>query len=217
MTEISNSIQISTAVGQLVVKTGGPQDAERYFDQLATLYESDFVDPPLQGTYSFSKERLQKKLLEQYVTRPNFKIVTLWNGHELIGFVYGNSLIVGTRWWSGIREPLPDGFTHEDGNRTLALFDICVKRNLRGHGLSSQLHMTLLQGRIEERVTLLSAEERQPAYSIWRHWGYRKIGTTGSVEDRGVMDVFIRQLNYVTPSDNTVAGDQEEGMREGLQ
>jgi GNAT superfamily N-acetyltransferase len=194
MMDASNSARISTAIGQVDVVVGGSQEGKLYGDQLAELYESDFADPPLRGTTLFSKERFLKKLFEDYVKAPNFKIVILWKGDKVIGFVYGCSLPPETIWWKGIEESLPEGFAEEDGHRTLALIDIVVKKDLRGQGLGGQLHARLLEGRNEKRVTLLSPQDLQPAHSIWQHWGYQKIGTTGQTKSGAVMDVFVRQL-----------------------
>lgn len=180
----------------------GPGEAEEHVDQLGQLYESDFVEPPLQGTYGFSKERFRKMLVEQYIKKPNFTAVTLWGDDQLIGFVTGNSLVAETQWWNGVKEPLPPRFTEENGERTASLKDIVIKRSLRGQGFASLIHGIFLRERREERVTLLSSPERQPAYSILQHWGYRKVGTTGAVEDRGVMEVFIRPIG----PDNVAAG-----------
>lgn len=204
MADIESSIQISMTSGRASLITGGPRYAELYVDQLAELYESDFVDPPLQGTNFYSQERFKERLLEDYIASPNsedkndtdssFKIVTFWINNHLVGFVTGASLPLGTQWWKDVRERLPEGFDEENGNRTFALFDIVVKKSLRGQGLGHQLHSKLLEGRGEERVTLMCSESRQPAYSIWRHWGYRKVGTVESVDHGTIWSALIRQL-----------------------
>jgi ribosomal protein S18 acetylase RimI-like enzyme len=195
MTGASDSFQIPTALGLVRVITGGPQDAERYADQLTELYETDFVDPPFRESTFFSTEWFRETLLKEYVKASNFKIVTLWCDDKLTGFVYGCPLPSNTQWWKDVREPLSNEFIREDGHRTLALLDICVKRSLRGQKLASQLHARLLEGRDVERVTLLSSKGQQPAYSIFQHWGYRKIGTADPAQEGIAMDVFIRQLS----------------------
>lgn len=202
MTEMEKGgAQIFTKDGRVDFISGDSQYAKAYVNQLAELYENNFVDPPLQGTYFYSKEQFRDRLLEDYIagpkngTNPSFKIVSAWIGDQLIGFASGASLPSGTQWWEGIKESLPERFNEEDGNRTLALLDIVVKRNLRSQGVGHQLHSKLLEGRGEERVTLMCSASRQPAYSIWQHWGYKKVGTTRSEGGEIVWDVLIRQLN----------------------
>ena len=87
-----SGLEVSTSAGNLTMRAGGAQEARLYADQVAELNESNFVDPPLQGTYAYSKG----KILETYIHWPNFKIVTLWNDDELVGFVHGGSLKEGT-------------------------------------------------------------------------------------------------------------------------
>jgi ribosomal protein S18 acetylase RimI-like enzyme len=172
----------------LQMVAGGSEEGERSIEQLAQLYESDLQSG------AFSKERFREKFLQQYITKPNFKLVLLRDGATLVGFVCGNSLVQGTRWCSAVEEPLPEGFTEEDGTRTVALKDIVVAKEFRGQGLGRELHDCFLRDRKEERVTLLSSELDQPAHSIWQHWGYRKIGTVKPAGIAEVMNVFVRPL-----------------------
>lgn len=196
MTDTSDDAQISTIISHVHVAAGGPEDARLYADQLADLFESDFFDPSIREIYLgvFTKERFRKKILEEYAGLRGFRIITAWAGDELVGFAYGSSLPPDSLWWKDVKETLSEEFVKEDGNRTFALFDFVVKSNLRGQGLGSQLHARLLEGRGEERVTLLSSEPQQPAYSIWQHWGYRKVGTSEPTKDGTILDVFVRQL-----------------------
>lgn len=204
MVDISNTVNPNIS-GRLRLRTGGPEDSERYVDQLVELFGSDFFDLSLRESHArfFTKERFRRMLLEEYIVDPRikekrvpdptYKIVTLWDDDELVGFVHGGSLPPKTRFWKSVKESLPVEFTEESGHRTLGLFHILVTKSLRGHGLGRLLHTKFLEGRKEERVILLSEPATEPAYSIWQHWGYRKIGTT-EAEGR-TRDVFIRSLN----------------------
>lgn len=195
MTDTSNGI-LSTPISHIRVVTGGPEDAHRYADQLADLFESDFFDPSIRKIYLsvFTKERFRRKIVEEYAGLPGFRIITAWAGDELVGFAYGSSLPADSLWWKDVKETLSEEFVEEDGSRTFALFDFVVKNNLRSQGLGSRLHTRLLEGRKEKRVTLLSSEPQQPAYSIWQHWGYQKVGTSEPTKDGTILDVFVRQL-----------------------
>ncbi len=171
---------------------GGSADAKAQSEELARLYEADFVDPPLQGTHFYSKQRFLKMLFEDYTPAPHFRLITARAGNQLVGFIYGCSLPRGTKWWRDVKEPLPPGFDDEDGKRTLALLDVLVKKNYRGQGIGRRLHDKLLEISTEERITLMSSPPQQPAYAIWLHWGYEKIGTAAPAGDGVVLDVFIR-------------------------
>ncbi|MFD4143124.1 hypothetical protein [Streptomyces sp. NPDC058572] len=50
---------------------------------------------------------------------------------------------------------LPEGYMNEDGERTVALNEIVVRKPCRGSGVAWQLHEAWLSHRQEERVTLL--------------------------------------------------------------
>lgn len=203
MTETS-STTAATPLGQVDFVVEGPRYAEVHVDQLATLYHRDFIDPPLKETKFYSEESFKKRVLEDYIVDPapnsvdgkdsSFKIVTAWRGEQLVGFVYGASLPPGTGWWKDATEPLPEQLISEDGRRTFGLFDLVVRREFRGHKIARQLHSQLLEERSEERVTLICAESRIPAYSIWLHWGYRTVATIISPGNNTAREILIRQL-----------------------
>lgn len=169
--------------------------AIKHVDELGQLYESDFVDQSLQETRIFTKDRFRKKLLDDYATRPDFKIAMLWRGQKITGYPYGFPLQQETLWWDGISpdEPLPSGYVEEDGCRTVALIDIVVKRDARGQKLGSQLHAAFLKEYLADRVTLLSEPVLQPAYSVFQHWGYERIGTTANTKSGRLVAVLVGQ------------------------
>lgn len=180
--------------GEIVITTGDPNVARLYANELSELYERNFLDSLTPESKFFSKQEFQRRLVEWYLPTPNFKIVLLRIGGDLVGFALGASLPPNTQWWKDVRESLPKEFTEEDGNRTLALLDIVVDKHLQGRGLGSLLHKELLNDRKEERATLLGTPIRQPAYSIWPRWGYKKIGTAQPTADAPILEVFVRQL-----------------------
>ncbi|WP_130348443.1 GNAT family N-acetyltransferase [Herbihabitans rhizosphaerae] len=207
----------SVVANAVRVRVDGASSLPSYVDRVAALYASDFSASESLQEYSANEERIRKKLLDDYSTDPRFKgenvpdptfrIVTVWSDQdEILGFVYGAALSYTTRWWANIHESLSAEFTQEDGRRTLALFDICVKADARGRGLASLLHASLLRGRIEARVTLQCSNERYPAYPIWRHWGYQKVGTTTSRKDGKVRHVLIRDIACRTNEDAQTKG-----------
>lgn len=137
--------------GPVEVIAGGSEHARCHVDQIVSLFESDFFDPTVDEGFTtvFNVDRFRRKLLDEYVTLSGFRMATASIRERLVGFVYGSNLLSGAAWWKTIREPLPDGFTDEDGKRTVALLDICVKRELRGKHIASRLHQSFLGGHNE--------------------------------------------------------------------
>jgi GNAT superfamily N-acetyltransferase len=178
------------------LKGGSRHDALRYAGEVADLYETDFFPPAIREQYlkQFPKSEFRRKLLDEWSLAPGFSLVTLWDDIELLGFACGCPLPSGTQWWKDVNEPLSSEFTAEDGARTLAVLDIAVKADKRGHGFGKILYSSLLEGRHETRATLLSEPQLQPAYSIWLHWGYRKVGTAIPSNSSGTRDVLVRTL-----------------------
>ena len=162
-------------------------------DAMATLFSSDFIDPPERDTPFYSEERFHERI-NNYVKLPGYQAVIVQNGSELVGFVYGSNVRSNGPWWKALVTPLPDEVTAEDGQRTFAIYDLLVAKAWRGNGLASQLHTEILRDRTQKRVTLLSSEPQQPAYSIWLHWGYKIIANAQPAANGPVLDVFLRDL-----------------------
>jgi ribosomal protein S18 acetylase RimI-like enzyme len=180
------------------LRVNNADDTRGLIDQLAALYVRDFVDPPLNEDEFYSEERFRERVLGDYVNGPEYKMVTAWSGDKLVAFIYGCNLFANTKWWTNSESPLPESYFKEDNRRTLAIFDLLVKREWRSKGIASLLHNKMLEDRRQERVTLLSSEEQQPAYSMWKKWGYQIIGHIRPEEDGPTLDVFMRQLTKVS-------------------
>jgi ribosomal protein S18 acetylase RimI-like enzyme len=188
----------SDVIDRVRISTGGAVEAQLYFDQLADLYVRDF-----RSDFESDREKFRKNLLEDYIASPNsdetssidptFKMITAWDEGDLVGFVYGASLPQGTGWWQNIKEPLDQAFIAENGLRTFAIFDLLVKHEYRRQRLASRLCEYLLRDRAEQRVTLLSSKVQQPAYAIYRKWGYQTVGSIKG-EEGNTLDVFVRPL-----------------------
>lgn len=183
------------AVERVRYIVGGGDLAESRLNELAELYEADFVDPPLKGMPFYSARRFKERLTEQYLLAPNFKVVlALGDKSQLVAFVYGCSLPASAPWWKDVSPPLLPHVTRETGDRTFAILDMLVARDLRGQKIASGLHTRLLEGRTEERITLLSSPPQMPAYAMWLSWGYQKAGELKPEQDANVLHVFLRPM-----------------------
>lgn len=139
-------------------------------DELAALYDSDFVEPDVKQANAefYSRKRFFDRMTN-YASREGFDVVEARLGEELVGFVTAANLGPDTQWWAVVSPPLAEHVGRETGQRTVAVFDLLVARPHRGKGYSSKIHAELLRDRTEERATLLSAPTRQPAHTIWQH------------------------------------------------
>ncbi|WP_234335430.1 GNAT family N-acetyltransferase [Streptomyces alboflavus] len=122
--------------------------------------------------------------------------VVAYDGDRPAGFAYCSPLGPATRWWSTMTTPLPEGYTDEDGTRTLALNEIAVRRDWRGTGLARRIHEELLSDRQEKRVMLLvnPAPSDGKVQKLSEQWGYEPVGTQQPFPDSPVMTAMTRSL-----------------------
>ncbi|MFD5696538.1 GNAT family N-acetyltransferase [Streptomyces lasiicapitis] len=144
----------------------------------------------------YSAERFNDRLT-MHRSVPGWEAVIAYDGDQPAGFAYCTPLGPTTRWWSSMTTPLPEGYTDEDGARTLALNEIVVRRNWRGTGLAQRIHEELLKGRQEKRVTLLvnPAPSDGKVQKLYEQWGYEPIGTQQPFPDSPVMTAMTRPLH----------------------
>ncbi|WP_329223471.1 N-acetyltransferase [Streptomyces sp. NBC_01485] len=144
----------------------------------------------------YRRDRFDERLTA-YSSRPGWEAVVGYRGEEPIGYVFAVPLGENTAWWSAEQEPLPDEYVNEDGERTLALNEILVRRPWRGaqgQGAARALHEELLSQRQERRVTLLV----NPALSdgrlkaVYESWGYKQIGRQQPFDDSPVFATMVR-------------------------
>jgi GNAT superfamily N-acetyltransferase len=140
----------------------------------------------------FSPERFAERLDDH--TGPGWSAVTAWRGDEAAGFAYACPLPPDTPWWQGVEPPPDPPFVREDGRRTLALLQLMVREPWRGLGVARRLHDLLLEGRDEERVTLLVEAAHPRVEARYREWGYRQVGRQRPYPDGPRYHVLLRPL-----------------------
>ncbi|MEU9504812.1 GNAT family N-acetyltransferase [Micromonospora sp. NPDC048170] len=173
----------------LVVRHHTIEQADGLIDRLVELYLLVYVD----GGEFHSEDRYRRQLAG-HMQRDGWSLVTATVDGELVGYIYGFPLPAETRWWGGIHEPIPAGFTDEDGRRTFAISELMVAPGWRRRGIASSLHDELLAGRTEERGTLLAEPDNTPAQSAYRSWGWRKvIKLRPGWEHAPTYDVLVKQ------------------------
>ncbi|GAB3943650.1 hypothetical protein GCM10029976_066580 [Kribbella albertanoniae] len=155
----------------------------------AEVYETEAATDPF-----FSIERYEGRLTG-HSSRPSWEAVVAFDGGEAAGYAYAAALPPTTRWWDHMLNPLPPADTVEDGQRTLALFELMVRKPWRGTGLSTRIHETLLEGRPEERVTLLVEPGHPKVKALYESWGYTNIGDQQPFPDAPIYATMLRPLH----------------------
>lgn len=176
----------------VVFHVHGPQTAARQLDTVRELYAAAFFRPPLDHG-----PRQLARMVDAWprrLTAPGFRLVVAERDGEAIGCVYGHQLSPDTQWWDGALEPLPDDVATERAGRTLVVIDLMVRDEWRRRGIAEALHLHLLAGRAEERVTLLVEPINEPARQAYRKWGYRVVGRIQPFADSPKFEAMIKEL-----------------------
>ena len=161
-------------IGELVIEAHDDAEAVGLAGELGALHAAAHAGTAQQDEPFYSAEQFADRL-QGYLASPGFRLVTARAGDDLVGYVFGYVLPVGTRWWLGLLDPAPEEFTIETGSRTFALNELHVRADYRGVGVASAMHATLLAGGQQERVTVLVRADN-PALNQYEHWGYEQIG-----------------------------------------
>lgn len=127
--------------------------------------------------------------------QPGFALALARHGSYLIGYAAGMPLRPSTSWWRQLTTTLPEAVTAEHPGRTFALNSLLVRAAWRRQGVGRTLHDLVLDGRPEERATLMVAPAASAAQAALQNWGWRKIARAVDSE-RGLTayDVLIKAL-----------------------
>jgi GNAT superfamily N-acetyltransferase len=130
------------------------------------------------------------------MTAPAWELVAAHVDGELVGYIYGFAVPADTRWWRGLLTEVPDGFTIEDGHRTVAISEILVAERWRRQGIARALHDEFLAHRTESRATLLVEPDNAPAQGAYANWGWQKVADLRpSWEGAPLYDVVVLPLD----------------------
>ncbi|MEU8331447.1 GNAT family N-acetyltransferase [Micromonospora sp. NPDC048839] len=163
-------------------------EAEGILDQLVDLYLEVYA-----GGGEFYSEDRYRRQLDLHMQRVDWELVTATIDGALVGYIYGFPLPPQTRWWEGIHEPVPPGFTEEDGKRTFALSELLVHSAWRRQGIARALHDELARSRAEPRMTLLARPDNIAAQTAYGSWGWNKISKLQpNWENAPIFDVLVR-------------------------
>jgi GNAT superfamily N-acetyltransferase len=169
----------------------GRQAAE-HADELQALYGEVYAEPPYRRTPDASgfadRFRVQRR-------QPGFVLAEARSGDYLVGYAAGLPLRPSTSWWRDLTTSLPDAVTTEHPGRTFALTELLVRASWRRQGIGATLYELVVQGRREERATLVVSPAATAAQNAFAAWGWRKVART---RDQGpgqaTSDVLITGL-----------------------
>ncbi len=133
---------------------------------------------------------------DHYAAIDGFDLVIAYSGDEPAG---KPGLAPSQHQMAGrAADPVPPGFTDEDGTRTVASREIMVREDLTGQGLAHRLHDELLGKRRECRATLLVEPDNTTAHRAYTRWGWSKVAELRpDWPDAPLWDVLIRPLPLV--------------------
>ncbi|MFI6011414.1 GNAT family N-acetyltransferase [Streptomyces sp. NPDC051243] len=156
--------------------------------QLLDVYAEIYADRLSEDFHSV--ERFDERL-GWNTEVPGFAAVVGYVDDTPVGYAYGCTLQPTTRWWNGLRTPVPNGDATETGTRTFALSELMVIEKMRGAGVARQIHDELLRDRPEERVTLLVERNHPKVRVLYEAWGYEWFGEVVPFPDAPLYDALI--------------------------
>lgn len=166
-------------------------ELEQFRSLLCEVYAEVYADR-LSEPF-FTVDRFNERL-SGHASRNSWEAVIGYEAGEAVGYAYVAALQRGTRWWMHHLSPLPGDFIKETGERTLALFEIMVRKPWRGTGIARRIHEELLAKRPEERVTLLVDSREKSVKRMYEKWGYEHIGDQKPFPDSPLYATMVRQL-----------------------
>lgn len=167
-------------------------------DELPALREEllDLHDTVYAGTGDPLADRASfAPFLDHWATADGFTCATARaEKGPVIGYAYGAPLTVNTSWWQPVRPRLDPATAAEDGKRTFAVSELLVATDWRGTGTARRLHDAVLDGREEERVTLLTHAAHPKVVALYRTWGYSIVGQAVPFEGAPCLVAMLRPL-----------------------
>ncbi|MEU2975847.1 GNAT family N-acetyltransferase [Streptomyces hirsutus] len=180
--------------GEVVFEGGGRESAADWFRRICDLHDGVFSAEPFAWVPEMSPGHEEE--LGSLMTVPGFRLVVARQRDRLVGYVYGHPLPVDHGWWRDFTHPLPAGLVREWPGRTFAVISLAVLPERRGRGTGRRLMEELLRDREEQRAVLSVQPTALATQSVYRHWGWRRVGRKGPLA--GVTppcwDIYVREL-----------------------
>jgi hypothetical protein len=132
--------------------------------------------------------------LDRHAAEPDWLAMIGYDGDTAFGYIYGNVVHAGNRWWQRMNPPLPAQYTAQPA---LALKEIAVSLPWRGTGTARRIHDTLLSPRPEPYVSLLvnPLAGDGKVQAVYESWGYHRISTQQPSPESPLLHALIRRTH----------------------
>ncbi len=172
----------------------------------ASAIHAEVYAEPLFGGHPFFSEAAFEERFKMAVQQPHFElIIARLDGVTDVGLMYGYCLTPELGWWDQVRwnpsslETLPDGYTDENGTRTVVIPEILVRAEHRRAGIARTMHDDFLARRKEERAGLRVLPDNQPARAAYFAWGWSVVGAVRPVPEAPTYDCMVKDLRNTRP------------------
>lgn len=169
--------------------------------EVATEIHAEIYGEPLFGGHPFFSESYFRQRYVIALEQPCFELLMARLGGKEIGYMYGYTLRPEVGWWDAVEwsdeEVLadrPDGFTSEDGARTVVIPEILVRLPYRRVGVARSMHDEFLSGRREQRAGLRVLPNNLPAKAAYLKWGWNTIGMVRPVPEAPRYECMVKSL-----------------------
>lgn len=175
------------------------QAAGDYFPAASRIHAEVYAEPLFGGHPFFHKDAFEARYT-MGVRQPGFEILVARRDGVDLGYVYGYALQPEVGWWDqvqwadGVREGAPDGYTEEDGTRTVVIPEIMVLAPYRRAGIARRLHDEFLSRRTEHRAGLRVLPDNVPARTAYLAWGWRVLGLVRPVPEAPLYECMLKDL-----------------------
>ncbi|MFE5594804.1 GNAT family N-acetyltransferase [Streptomyces sp. NPDC056549] len=131
--------------------------------------------------------------LDRHGAEDGFQAVLAYEEDHPVGYVYGNRIRKGDRYWRRMTPPPCEKYT---AYSAVALKEIGVRPARRGTGMARRVHDAFLSCRDEHYVTLMVNEAAGDGkvHALYRAWGYEDLGHSQPSPASPRLTVMIRPM-----------------------
>lgn len=169
--------------------------------EVATGIHTEIYSEPLFGNHPFFSESLFRQRYEMALKQPRFELLMARLDGTNVGYMYGYALRAEDGWWDAlewseeVETSRRDGYTSENGTRTVVIPEILVKLRWRRRGVACAMHDIFLSSREEQRAGLRVLPNNVSAKSAYRKWGWNTVGTVRPVPEAPLFECMVKQLH----------------------
>lgn len=169
--------------------------------EIATEIHAEIYNEPLFDNRPFFSE---SAFLQRYYTaleQPFFEFLIARFEEMEIGYIYGYALLPEVGWWDAlewsdqVKFNQPEGYTCEDGSRTVVIPEILVRLPWRRMGVARTLHDEFMSSRSERRAGLRVLPNNIPARTAYLKWGWNIVGMVRPASNAPLFECMVKSLN----------------------